>query len=53
METKCMSTKKSISNDIGSVVFPCPGCGKSIVRSSDARKNVVKYVCSACGFVGP
>ena len=53
METKCISTKKNISNDAGSVTFPCPKCGTPIVRSRFARQNVAKYVCPGCGFEGP
>ena len=52
METKCTSSKKSISNDVCSVTFPCPQCGAPITRSKDARQNVAKYTCS-CGFEGP
>jgi predicted RNA-binding Zn-ribbon protein involved in translation (DUF1610 family) len=52
VETKCASTKQNISNDVGSVSFPCPSCGKKIIRSKNARQNVVKYTCG-CGFVGP
>ncbi|MBT3298070.1 RNA-binding protein [archaeon] len=55
MEAKtCISTKKRIDNDIGSVSFMCPSCGKfEIVRSSFARKNAMKYTCPNCGFTGP
>lgn len=52
-ELKCVSTKRSISNDVGSIVIPCPMCGEKIVRSKYARQNVVKYTCTKCGFVGP
>jgi predicted RNA-binding Zn-ribbon protein involved in translation (DUF1610 family) len=55
MEGKlCTATKKRIDNDSGAVVFPCPKCGKQeIVRSSFARRNAIKYHCSACEFTGP
>ena len=53
IETKCSSTKQSISNDTGSVTFPCPVCGEMITRSTKARQNVAKYTCPKCGFVGP
>jgi len=54
METKCNSASISIANDSGSVQFPCPKCGKTtIVRSTLARKNAMKYKCSECGFEGP
>ena len=54
MEAKlCTATKKRIENDQGAVVFPCPSCGEQkIVRSSQSRRNAVKYTC-ACGFTGP
>lgn len=52
-ETKCVSTKRSISNDTGSVAFPCPGCGETITRSTSARKNVAPYKCAKCEFMGP
>lgn len=38
----------------GSVVFPCPQCGKSkIKRTFHERKIATKYKCPNCGFVGP
>ena len=53
MEAKlCSTTKRRIDNDPGAVIFPCPECGKEIVRCSEARSNALKYTCS-CGFVGP
>ena len=43
-----------VSLGIGSVKFKCPKCGKTnISRSATDRKNVVKYICSECGFEGP
>ena len=51
-ETKCVSTKQSISNDVGSVQFPCPECDRTIIRSKKARVNGTKYQCP-CGFAGP
>jgi predicted RNA-binding Zn-ribbon protein involved in translation (DUF1610 family) len=51
-EVKCITTKKSIANDVGSVRFPCPVCGELIVRSKNARQNGAKYTC-VCGFEGP
>ena len=51
---RCTATGVRIANDSGSVRFPCPGCGKyEIIRSSKARKTVVKYKCPLCGFEGP
>ena len=50
---RCVSTKVRIDNDPGAVVFPCPSCTENeIVRSSQSRRNAVKYTC-ACGFTGP
>lgn len=44
----------SVANDDGSVMFPCPQCGKEVVvRSKHSRQIVTKYVCSKCGFEGP
>jgi len=52
--TVCNSTKRSVSNDQGSVQFPCPKCGKhTIVRSSEARKAGLKYTCPCGEFTGP
>ena len=43
-----------ITNDKGSVIFDCPGCGKQkIVRSYNARQISAQYVCPECDFVGP
>ncbi|MBR9703570.1 DUF1610 domain-containing protein [Candidatus Woesearchaeota archaeon] len=43
-----------MTNDRGSVSFPCPKCGKStIIRTKNERQNVATYICSACGFEGP
>ena len=51
---KCASIGIDITNDIGSVTFPCPSCGKEkIVRSQHAREIVAQYKCSKCGFTGP
>ena len=51
---KCGSCNTSIVNDTGSVKFPCPNCGKSvIIRCSKCRKIVAKYKCPVCGFEGP
>lgn len=48
------ATQENITNDRGSVRFPCPNCGEAeIIRSSRERKNVVKYTCPKCGFTGP
>ena len=51
---KCVSMGTEITNDKGSVIFDCPGCGKQkIVRSYDARQISAQYVCPECDFVGP
>lgn len=48
------ASKRDVSNDWGTVHFPCPKCGKStIIRSKQDRANAVKYTCSECGFEGP
>jgi predicted RNA-binding Zn-ribbon protein involved in translation (DUF1610 family) len=50
----CISCKKRITNDNGSVIFNCPNCGKTeIVRCSKCRKIAAKYTCPECGFTGP
>ncbi len=50
----CISCKKDIANDTGSVLFMCPSCGKfEIVRCSHCRSIVAQYKCPECGFVGP
>ena len=39
---------------LGSVIFPCPCCGKTkIKRNFHERQIATKYRCSACGFEGP
>lgn len=56
MDTKpvCNSTGRRLTNDRGSVSFPCPKCGdETIHRSSQARKAVIPYTCKQCGFEGP
>ncbi len=56
MEEKniCISCKKPLTNDIGSVSFPCPNCGKYIIkRCKNCREIVAKYKCPECGFEGP
>lgn len=53
-QEKCISTKKSITNDGGAVKFLCPNCGKyTIIRSQHARKIAAKYICPECSFEGP
>lgn len=51
---KSTATGSYVTNDKGSVSFPCPQCGEvEIVRSRSERENVVKYTCPKCGFTGP
>jgi len=51
---KCVSCNTSVVNDVGSVKFQCPSCGKyTIIRCSKCRKIVTKYKCPECGFEGP
>jgi Zn-ribbon RNA-binding protein len=51
---KCISCKRDITNDPGSVIFKCPGCNKTeIIRCSKCRKIAAKYTCHECGFIGP
>lgn len=48
------STKDRITNDSGSVQFPCPACSEStVVRTTKERKLAIKYKCEKCGFTGP
>ncbi|MBS3137641.1 DUF1610 domain-containing protein [Candidatus Woesearchaeota archaeon] len=50
----CVSTGSEVTNQIGSVTFPCPSCGKvKITRSQYAREIAAQYKCSNCGFTGP
>lgn len=44
----------AITNDRGSVKFPCPKCGKSeVIRTKNERQTVAQYTCPQCGFTGP
>lgn len=56
MEKKylCSSCKQDITNDPGSVRFPCPACAKTeIIRCKSCRQLAAKYKCHECGFEGP
>ncbi|MBI2662048.1 RNA-binding protein [Candidatus Woesearchaeota archaeon] len=55
MEGKiCISCKKKVANNPGSVTFKCPSCTKyDIVRCTYCRTNAIKYTCPGCGFIGP
>ncbi|MEM4367216.1 MAG: zinc finger domain-containing protein [Candidatus Anstonellales archaeon] len=46
---RCISCGKTTINFVS---FPCPECGKDIIRCKDCRLNKVIYNHS-CGFVGP
>ncbi|RLI85407.1 MAG: RNA-binding protein [Candidatus Altiarchaeales archaeon] len=49
---KCSSCGTEITE--GYVEFKCPACGKTeIVRCRSCRILGAKYICEACGFVGP
>ncbi|MEK6845809.1 MAG: zinc finger domain-containing protein [Nanoarchaeota archaeon] len=53
-EKTCISCKKKVVNNPGSVTFRCPQCGKyEIIRCSNCRANAFKYVCPGCNFKGP
>ncbi|MBW3003842.1 RNA-binding protein [Candidatus Woesearchaeota archaeon] len=50
----CSSCKKNVTNDVGSVTFKCPRCGKAdITRCKHCREIVARYKCPECGFEGP
>ncbi|MEK6901148.1 MAG: zinc finger domain-containing protein [Nanoarchaeota archaeon] len=50
----CISCKKTVVNDAGSIMFSCPQCSHyEIVRCSVCRKTGTKYTCPACRFAGP
>ena len=55
METTLHSTcNEDASKQSGTVRFPCPKCGKTvIIRSKHARELATKYTCPQCGFRGP
>jgi len=54
MDVVCISCKKRIANNPGSVKFMCPNCGKAeIIRCKDCRKIAARYTCPECGFIGP
>ena len=50
---QCTSCKKDVTNDASSIEFPCPKCGKILVRCGNCRKTGVQYTCNKCGFIGP
>lgn len=53
-ENKCLSCKRELTNNEGSVIFKCPKCGEgTIMRCKNCREIVAKYKCPQCGFEGP
>lgn len=53
-ELKCTTCKEPVTNDLGTVRFKCPSCGKvDIVRSRNMRAIAARYVCHECNFAGP
>ncbi|MFH1072783.1 MAG: zinc finger domain-containing protein [Nanoarchaeota archaeon] len=51
---ECISCKRNLANDRGSVIFPCPKCGEyEITRCKKCRMIVARYTCPSCGFTGP
>jgi len=55
MEKKrCISCGKELTNLKGSVIMPCPGCGKQeIARCFYCRRQAARYNCPECRFSGP
>jgi predicted RNA-binding Zn-ribbon protein involved in translation (DUF1610 family) len=50
----CISCKRDITNDAGTISFLCPKCGKySIIRCRHCREIAAKYTCPECKFSGP
>lgn len=48
------SLGNNVTNQAGSVSFPCPKCGETtIMRTRNEREIAAKYACSQCGFSGP
>ena len=51
---KCSSCGKEIANDVGSVKFKCPDCGRdTIYRCKNCRQIAARYTCKSCSFSGP
>ncbi|MGC9148925.1 MAG: zinc finger domain-containing protein [Sulfolobales archaeon] len=50
----CTSCKRIIAPHEKSVSFPCPNCGKYVIRRCyRCRTSGVPYRCPVCGFEGP
>ncbi|MEM4717156.1 MAG: zinc finger domain-containing protein [Desulfurococcaceae archaeon] len=52
--TVCISCKKPFTPGEHGVEFPCPNCGKGVIRRCKrCRQLAVEYTCPNCGFRGP
>uniref|UniRef100_A0A7C4JM07 DUF1610 domain-containing protein n=1 Tax=Staphylothermus marinus TaxID=2280 RepID=A0A7C4JM07_STAMA len=50
----CSSCHRLMDPREKGAVFPCPNCGKVLIRRcKSCRKHSVPYVCPNCGFKGP
>ncbi|MDO8642492.1 MAG: zinc finger domain-containing protein [Candidatus Woesearchaeota archaeon] len=49
---QCMSCKTNVAGAKDVTRFPCPKCGKEIIRCGKCRRIVAQYQCT-CGFLGP
>ncbi|MDH3353371.1 MAG: zinc finger domain-containing protein [Nanoarchaeota archaeon] len=47
---RCISCNKETSK---SVKFPCPECGKELLRCDKCRSLSIEYKCPKCGHKGP
>ncbi|MBT3642671.1 RNA-binding protein [archaeon] len=47
---ECTSCSKETTK---SVKFPCPKCGKQILRCDKCRSLSIEYKCNNCEYVGP
>ncbi|MEE9236633.1 MAG: zinc finger domain-containing protein [Thermoplasmata archaeon] len=53
IDSRCVSCGQPLTEK-GSVLFPCPMCGKAIIgRCGRCRNQSVSYACEECGFEGP
>jgi len=51
---KCLSCRKELANDEGSVIFTCPNCNQGeLVRCGQCRKLGTKWRCPKCEYEGP
>jgi len=50
----CVSCGIALKSTDTYVEFPCPNCGKFLIRRCDKCKKLVRpYKCKECGFEGP